>query len=135
MVVALPSRLGASNLQARTPPDAAKVKSQTSSQLTTSTNALRESLGLCLVTSEDDLIVLTRSYQIGRRPVPVRGVQIYGMNMGCKCRWGPGVGGAVPGSEEELNLPNRDRVRRRQPTFNLLEAVGLPDRCTDSGIC
>src|ERR1035438_5560077 len=50
------------------------------------TYALREGPGPCLVGSGDDSTLLTWSYQIGCRVVPVRGAQIYGMNMGWTVR-------------------------------------------------
>ena len=46
------------------------------------TYALREGLGSFLAGSGDVSTALTRSYQIGRRHLPVRGAEFYGTNMG-----------------------------------------------------
>src|ERR1039458_5768416 len=57
------------------------------------TYALREGLDACLAGSGDVSTPLTRPYRFRRRLVPVRGVHVYGMDMGCAVWWEANSGG------------------------------------------
>src|SRR5664280_541579 len=57
------------------------------------TYALRVGLDACLAGSGDVSTPLTRPCRFRRRLVPVRGVHVYGMDMGCAVWWEANSGG------------------------------------------
>ena len=56
-------------------------------------HTLRVGLDACLAGSGDVSTPLTRPYRFRRRLVPVRGVHVYGMDMGCAVWWEANSGG------------------------------------------